>query len=296
VSSAEKILRERKDIHVDEEHALDVEKRETLQVDKEDVSHVEKGETLQVENFKSIPGKGVQGTVNGKMVEVVSPGYLSEHQISISSEDVDKLSQQGKTLVYLIVEGELAGAIALADIIREESAEAIERLKGMGIRCIMITGDRREVAELVSREVGLDSYFAEVLPREKAEKVREIQSQGFTVAMTGDGINDAPALAQADVGIAIGAGTDVAIEAGDVVLVRSNPLDAVYVVKLAKSTYSKMIQNLIWGAGYNVFAIPIAAGVLFAYGVILTPAVGAILMSVSTIIVAFNSRFLRIEK
>lgn len=280
VSSAEKILRERKDIQVDEKHAL----------------HADKGEALQVENFKSIPGKGVQGTVDGKMVEVVSPGYLSEHQISISNEDVDKISQQGKTLVYLIVEGELAGAIALADIIREESAEAIERLKGMGIRCIMITGDRQEVAELVSREVGLDSYFAEVLPREKAEKVREIQSQGFTVAMTGDGINDAPALAQADVGIAIGAGTDVAIEAGDVVLVRNNPLDAVYVVKLAKSTYSKIVQNLIWGAGYNVFAIPIAAGVLFAYGVILTPAVGAILMSVSTIIVAFNSRFLRIEK
>ncbi len=251
---------------------------------------------LQVEDFQSIPGKGVQGTVNGKRVEVISPGYLREYKIPISSEDADKLSKQGKTMVYLMVEGEVEGAIALADIIREESANAIKKLKGMGIQCMMITGDRREVAEWVSSEIGLDKYYAEVLPQEKAEKVREIQSQGFTVAMTGDGINDAPALAQADVGIAIGAGTDVAIEAGDVVLVRSNPLDAVYVVKLARSTYSKMVQNLIWGAGYNIFAIPIAAGVLFGYGIVLTPAVGAILMSASTIIVAFNSRFLRVEK
>jgi Cu2+-exporting ATPase len=160
----------------------------------------------------------------------------------------------------------------------------------------MITGDRYEVAEWVSKEIGLDKYYAEVLPREKAEKVREIQSEGLIVAMTGDGINDAPALAQADIGIAIGAGTDVAIEAGDVVLVRSNPLDAVYIIKLAKSTYSKMVQNLLWGTGYNVFAIPIAAGVLYAYGIILTPAAGAILMSVSTIIVAFNSRSIKIKK
>ncbi len=166
----------------------------------------------------------------------------------------------------------------------------------MDIQCIMITGDRKEVAEWVANEIGLDKYYAEVLPGQKAQKVREIQSEGLIVAMTGDGINDAPALAQADVGIAIGAGTDIAIEAGDVVLVRSNPLDVVYVVKLAKSTYRKMLENLVWGTGYNVFAIPIAAGVLFAYGIILTPAAGAILMSVSTIIVAFNSRFLKIKK
>lgn len=253
-------------------------------------------ETFNVENFKAIPGKGVQGKIEGKNVEVVSPGYLRERNIPVFNEDVDKLSLQGKTIVFLIVEGELKGAIALADIIREESREAIKKLKEMEIQCIMITGDRKEVAEWVAKEIGLDKYYAEVLPQEKAEKVREIQAEGKIVAMTGDGINDAPALAQADVGIAIGAGTDVAIEAGDVVLVRSNPLDAVYIVKLSKSTYRKMIQNLLWGTGYNVFAIPIAAGVLFAYGIILTPAAGAVLMSVSTIIVAFNSRFLKIEK
>ncbi len=253
-------------------------------------------ETLNVEDFKAVPGKGVQGVIEGKNVEVASPGYLREKNILLSNESVNELSSQGKTIVFVIIEGELKGAIALADIIRDESKKAIQKLKDMDIQCIMITGDRKEVAEWVANEIGLDKYYAEVLPQEKAEKVREIQSEGLIVAMTGDGINDAPALAQADIGIAIGAGTDVAIEAGDVVLVRSNPLDAVYVVKLAKSTYRKMVQNLLWGTGYNVFAIPIAAGVLFAYGIILTPAAGAILMSVSTIIVAFNSRFLKIEK
>lgn len=253
-------------------------------------------ETFYVEDFKAIPGKGIQGKIDGKIVEVLSPGYLKEKNISISNDELNELSSQGKTIVFVIIEDKLIGAIALADIIREESIEAVKKLKDMDIECIMITGDRKEVAEWVARDIGLDKYYAEVLPQEKAQKVKEIQSEGFIVAMTGDGINDAPALAQADVGIAIGAGTDVAIEAGDVVLVRSNPLDAVYVVKLAKSTYGKMVQNLLWGTGYNVFAIPIAAGVLFAYGILLTPAAGAILMSVSTIIVAFNSRFLKIEK
>ncbi len=253
-------------------------------------------ETFNVEDFKAIPGKGVQGIIAGKKVEVVSPGYLKEKNIPTPNETLNELSLQGKTIIFVIMEGRLKGAIALADIIREESKEAVQKLKDMGIQCIMITGDRKEVAEWVAKEISLDKYYAEVLPQEKAQKVREIQSEGLIVAMTGDGINDAPALAQADVGIAIGAGTDVAIEAGDVVLVRSNPLDVVYVVKLAKSTYRKMIENLLWGTGYNVFAIPIAAGILFAYGIILTPAAGAILMSVSTIIVAFNSRFLKIEK
>lgn len=255
-----------------------------------------KGERLHVEDFRSMPGKGVQGMVDGKKVQVVSPGYLTEQGRTISSDALDDLTRQGKTVVYLMIEGKLIGAIALADIIREESLKAVNELKAMGIECIMITGDREEVAEWVSSEVGLDRYYAEVLPEEKAEKIRDIQKQGFTVAMTGDGINDAPALAQADVGLAIGAGTDVAIEAGDVVLVRSNPLDAVSVVKLARSTYRKMLENLLWGTGYNVFAIPIAAGVLFAYGIVLTPAAGAVLMSASTIIVAFNSRFLKIGK
>ncbi len=253
-------------------------------------------EVFDVDSFKSVPGKGVQGMVNGEFVEVVSPGYLKERGVQFSNEKIEKLFLQGKTIIFLVVDGELKGAIALADMVREESGKAIKILKSMGIECIMITGDRREVAEWVAKEVGIDKYYSEVLPQEKALKVRQIQSEGLTVAMTGDGINDAPALAQADVGIAIGAGTDVAIETGDVVLVRSNPLDVVYVVRLAKSTYNKMVQNLLWGTGYNIFAIPIAAGVLFAYGIILTPAAGAILMSASTIIVAINSRFLKIDK
>lgn len=252
--------------------------------------------TLNVRKFKSTPGKGVQGEINGKIVEVVSPGYLRELDIPISDEKVNELSSQGKTVVFLIVDGALKGAIALADIIRPESKEAIKELKNMDIQCIMITGDKKEVAEWVSKEIGLDKYYAEVLPQEKARKVKEIQSEGLTVAMTGDGINDAPALAQADVGIAIGAGTDVAIEAGDVVLVRSNPLDALYIVKLSRSTYRKMIENLVWGTGYNVFALPSAAGILYSFGILLTPAEAAVLMSLSTIIVAFNSRFLKIEK
>ena len=253
-------------------------------------------EIFKVENFISIPGKGIRGKINSKNVEVVSPGYLKEFNIDISNEKVDKLLSQGKTIVFVIIEGELKGAIALADIIREESKEAIKEFKDMGIQCIMITGDRKEVAEWVAKEIGLDKYYAEVLPQEKAAKVREIQSEGLVVAMTGDGINDAPALAQADVGIAIGAGTDVAIEAADIVLVKSNPLDAVYIIKLAQSTYKKMFQNLAWGAGYNIFAIPIAAGVLYSFGILITPAAGVILMSMSTIIVAFNSRTLKIDK
>ncbi|KAF5088954.1 Copper-exporting P-type ATPase B [anaerobic digester metagenome] len=252
-------------------------------------------ETREVHDFRSIPGKGVKGRINGKLVEVVSPGFLTQRKIDVPNEKVNELSSQGKTIVFVVVEGEIMGAVALADVIREESRKAVKKLKDMGIRCIMITGDKKEVAEWVSKEIGLDNYYAEVLPQEKAEKIREIQSEGAVVAMTGDGINDAPALAQADVGIAIGAGTDVAIESADVVLVRSNPLDVVYTVKLARSTYSKMVQNLVWGTGYNIFAIPIAAGLLYGYGILLTPAAGAILMSASTIIVAFNSRFLRIK-
>ncbi len=250
---------------------------------------------LPVENFKSIPGKGVEGTIQGKTVKAVSSGYLKELGFKIDDEKVNELMSQGKTTVFVILDGQLGGAIALADIIRPESKDAVKRFKEMGIKCIMITGDKHEVAQWVSNELGLDEYFSEVLPNDKAQKVREIQEAGFVVAMTGDGINDAPALAQADVGIAIGAGTDVAIETADIILVRSNPLDALHIIQLSRSTYRKMVENLAWGAGYNIFAIPLAAGVLSAYGLILTPAMGAVLMSVSTIIVAVNSRFLRMN-
>jgi Cu2+-exporting ATPase len=194
------------------------------------------------------------------------------------------------------VENELQGAIALADIIRKESKAAIARLKEMGIQAMMLTGDNKQVADYVAGELGLDDYFAEVLPNEKADKVKDVQSRNMVVAMTGDGVNDAPALAQADVGIAIGAGTDVAVETADIVLVRSNPQDAVDIIALAKATYRKMVQNLVWATGYNAFAIPLAAGVLSAYGIILNPAMGAVLMSLSTVIVAVNARFLKIKE
>lgn len=253
-------------------------------------------ETFSVEGFKSIPGKGAEGKVNGKEVKAVSPGYLKENNIEVNDERVEELSSQGKTVIYILIDGELSGAIALADIIRPESKEAISKLKEMGTRCMMITGDNRRVAKWVADEIGLDEYFAEVLPDKKAEKVKEVQSRGLMVAMTGDGVNDAPALAQADVGIAIGAGTDIAVATADVILVRSNPLDVVSIIKLSRATYRKMLQNLAWATGYNVVAIPLAAGVAYSAGILLDPAAGAALMALSTIIVAINARFLRVEK
>jgi len=250
----------------------------------------------RVQDFKAIPGKGAQGQVKGKEVKVVSPGFLRENNISMQDERIGTFNSQGKTVVFVMIDGELEGAIALADIIREESKEAISKLKKMGIQCMMLTGDNNLVAKWVAEEIGLDEYFAEVLPKDKAEKVKEIQSRGLIVAMTGDGVNDAPALAQADVGIAIGAGTDVAVQTSDIILVHSNPLDAASILDLSRATYRKMIQNLAWATGYNAIAIPLAAGVLYGYGVLLSPAMGAVLMSLSTVIVAINARFLKIEK
>ena len=250
----------------------------------------------KVSKFKSITGKGAEGTVNGKNIKVVSPGYLKVNNIKINAnEEIDKVSSQGKTVVYVLIDNKPVGAIALADIIREESKEAIGRLKELGIKPIMLTGDNRQVAKWVAEEVGIEEYFAEVLPEDKSNKIKEIQSRGLIVAMTGDGVNDAPALAQADVGIAIGAGTDVAVETADIILVKSSPLDAVSILDLSKATYRKMLQNLGWATGYNVFAIPLAAGVLFPLGIVLSPAVGAALMSLSTVIVAINARFIRVN-
>ncbi len=196
-------------------------------------------------------------------------------------------------MVFLVVEGTLKGAIALSDAIKPEAREAVLALRRMGVRCLMLTGDNPQAARWVAEELGIEEYFAQVKPHEKASKVKEVQARGLPVAMTGDGVNDAPALAQADVGIAIGAGTDVAAEAADVILVRSNPLDVVAVIRLARATYRKMVQNLAWATGYNVLAIPLAAGVLYPWGVLLSPAVGAALMSVSTVIVAINARRLK---
>lgn len=251
----------------------------------------------QVEGFQSIPGKGAEGMVDGREVKVVSPGYLREGKIAMDDKRVEGLSAEGKTVVFVIVDGTLHGAIALADVIRPESKQAIAMLKEMGIQTMMLTGDNKRAAQWVASEIGLDEYFAEVLPNQKSEKVKEVQSRGLVVAMIGDGVNDAPALAQADVGIAIGAGTDVAIETADIILVQSNPLDVVALMNLSRSTYQKMIQNLWWAAGYNIAAIPLAAGILYAStGMLLTPALGAVFMSASTVIVAINARMLKLER
>ena len=242
--------------------------------------------------FSAIPGKGAEATVDGQSIKVVSPGYLTERGMQIKNDRVDEVAQQGKTVVYLLVDDQPVGAIALADIVRAESREAVRALKEAGIQVMMLTGDSSAVAKWVASELGLDDYFAEVLPDQKAAKVREVQRRGLVVAMVGDGVNDAPALVQADVGIAIGAGTDVAVESADVVLVRSDPRDVTSIVHLAKATYSKMVQNLWWAAGYNIVAIPLAAGVLYGVGFVMPPAGGAAMMSLSTVIVAINARLL----
>jgi Cu2+-exporting ATPase len=251
---------------------------------------------LAVDGFKSLTGKGAEGRVDGRDIKVVSPGYLRDENIALTDPRVEPLQAQGKTVVFILVDGTLKGAMALADIVRPEAKQAIDALKALDIRCMMLTGDNKATAKWVSDQVGLDEYFAEVLPKDKAAKVKEVQSRGVLVAMTGDGVNDAPALAQADVGIAIGAGSDVAVETADVILVRSNPLDVVAIVRLSRATYRKMVQNLLWATGYNVVALPLAAGALYAWGVLLTPALGAVLMSASTVIVAVNARLLRLKK
>lgn len=246
-------------------------------------------------DFTAIPGKGAQAVVDGTPVRVVSPGYLKEQRIEVGSDRTAALARQGKTVVYVLAAGRAVGAVALADIIRDESREALERLRAMGIQVMMLTGDSRAVAAWVADELRLDDYFAEVLPDEKAAKIEEVKGRGLTVAMVGDGVNDAPALVTADVGIAIGAGTDVAVESADIVLVRSDPRDAAAIVELARATYRKMVQNLWWATGYNAAAIPLAAGVLAGMGILLSPAIGAVLMSLSTVIVAINAQLLKLQ-
>lgn len=249
-------------------------------------------ELLEMSNFNSITGVGIEGTIDDKQVKVVSPGYVRKQKIDFDDKNFNKWSEQGKTVVFLLVNEELAGAIALADKIKESSKQTIEQLHKRNIKAIMLTGDNQKVANYVAEQIGIDEVYAEVMPNEKADKVTEIQERGLVVAMTGDGINDAPALTKADVGIAVGAGTDIAMDSADIVLVDSNPKDILAIFSLSKRTYNKLVQNLIWATGYNVIALPLAAGVLAPWGIILSPAVGAILMSLSTIIVAINAQLL----
>jgi Cu2+-exporting ATPase len=244
----------------------------------------------QLKDFKALTGKGIQANVNGSEVKVVSPGYLKENNLTANLPP----ASQAETTVYLIVDNHVAGYIALADEIRAESYEAIKTLHSQNIRTLLLTGDNQDVARSVSESLGMDGYIAEVLPHQKLDKIKELQSKGAFVAMTGDGVNDAPALAQADIGIAVGSGSDIAAETADIVLVNSNPKDIVNLILFGKATYRKMIQNLSWATGYNIIALPLAAGVLYNAGMMLSPAIGAVLMSVSTVVVAINARMLRV--
>ncbi|MBI2844736.1 MAG: cadmium-translocating P-type ATPase [Armatimonadetes bacterium] len=260
-------------------------------------SAVERGLSIpEAADFRALPGRGVEGRVNGRNVRVGGPKLLESQNIEVPqklSEELRRARESGQTIVYLVEDGRVSAAVALADIIREESYEAVSGLKTEGISVAMITGDSEDVARSVAAELGIDEYFAEVLPEDKARMIEQLKEQGRRVAMVGDGVNDAPALVTADVGIAIGAGTDVAVEAGSIVLVRNDPRDVVRIVRLSKASYSKMLQNLAWATGYNVVAIPLAAGVLAGYGIVLPPALGALFMSASTVIVALNSQLLR---
>lgn len=252
-------------------------------------------ELYEVKDFQNLTGKGLVAQVNGAEIAVVSPGTMRANNISFDEETYNKLAAQGKTVVFVLKDNELQGMIALADIIRESSYHVIKALNERGIETVMMTGDNSRVANYVGEKLGLSKVIAEVLPHEKSNNVKQLKQGGKKVAMIGDGINDAPALAEADLGIAIGAGTDVAIETADVVLVNSNPVDILNIIKLSKATSRKMVQNLGWAAGYNIIAIPLAAGVLYNIGIVITPAIGAVVMSLSTIICAINAQLLKID-
>ena len=255
---------------------------------------------VRAERFEALPGRGVRAVVNGRILYVGGPSLLRDLTLQADAAvrvGADAAASRGQAAVYLVEEvlgaKKVLAALAVADVVRPESAAAIRSLHEQGIEVVMMTGDAKPVAEAVAAELGIDTVFAEVLPEQKAGKIQELQRSGKRVAMVGDGVNDAPALVTADVGVAIGAGTDVAVEAGDVVLVRSDPRDVPRIITLSRATYRKMVQNLWWAAGYNIVAIPLAAGVLAPWGIVLSPAVGAVLMSLSTVIVAVNAQLLR---
>ena len=256
----------------------------------------EHGHIPTATGFKSMSGRGVEAQVDGMTVAVGGPALLAERSLDVPTEvdeAVDGWKQRGAAVLYVLEDGKVTGALSLEDEVRPESKEAIDELHRLGVKVAMITGDARQVADAVGAELGIDQVLAEVLPEDKHSKVAELQEQGMTVAMVGDGVNDAPALAQADVGIAIGAGTDVAIESAGIVLASDDPRGVVGIRRLSQAGYRKMIQNLAWATGYNVVAIPLAAGAFAWAGIVLAPAAAAVLMSASTVIVAINAQLLR---
>lgn len=246
--------------------------------------------------FEALKGRGIKAQIEGRTAYVGSARLLDDLDLELPDplrEFTEQANEDGQTVVYLLVDDAPAAAFALADVVRPESREAVDRLREMGVEVAMLTGDSEAVARSVAAELAIDTYFAEVLPEHKDDKVSSLQQQGKRVAMVGDGVNDAPALARADIGVAIGSGTDVAIESAGIVLVQSDPRDVVRLLDLSRATYQKMMQNLAWAAGYNLIALPLAAGVLAPVGIVLSPAVGAVLMSASTVIVAVNAQLLR---
>jgi P-type Cu2+ transporter len=257
----------------------------------------ERGLTVpEADEFQALPGRGVEASVEGRRYRMGGPALLRSEDPEVPDalrQAAERAAGRGQATIHLLHDGKALAALTVADAVREESREAVQALRDQGIAVAMLTGDARAVAEAVAEDLGIETVFAEVLPEDKASKVKDLQAEGRTVAMVGDGVNDAPALASADIGVAIGAGTDVAVEAGHIVLVRSDPRDIVRIVSLSRRTYRKMLQNLWWAAGYNIVAIPLAAGVLAGQGLLLTPAAGAVLMSVSTVIVALNAQLLR---
>lgn len=288
--SDEEILRRAASIEINSEHSIAqgiVKKAKEKNLD-----------FYKVEKFAAIPGKGARAQLEGEITYVGNKGVLEE--IKVTSDEarkkMDAIASQGKTVVFIVTKEKVQGIIGLADIVRDESREAVGKLKRRGLEIAMITGDNYATAKYVASELKLDIFFSEVLPHQKSEKIKELQKQGKMVAMVGDGVNDAPALAAADVGIAIGAGTDVAVETADIILVKNDPRNVVDVILLSRITQCKMVQNLVWATSYNVFAIPLAAGVLYNYGVVLAPAVGALIMSLSTVIVAINAKLISYRK
>ncbi|WPK70009.1 Copper-exporting P-type ATPase B [Eubacterium callanderi] len=251
---------------------------------------------LRVTDYQNLTGEGLRASVDGRPVKIVSPGYLKREGIAFDEKTYSHLAKEGKTVVFILRGSKLLGFIALSDVVRPTAKEAVDELKQMGVTSIMLTGDNQRAADYAARQLDISKVFAEVLPGDKASKIDALHRDGRRVAMTGDGVNDAPSLAKADLGIAIGAGTSVAIETADVILVKSNPLDVVSILRLSRATFKKMVQNLIWATAYNVVALPLAAGVLYYQGVVISPAAGAVLMSLSTIIVAINARLLKLPE